>query len=130
MKTELMYLLWVTALTAVMWMPYIVDRIMVRGIIDAVGYPANPKPQSPWAQRLMAAHANAVENLVVFAALVLLAQNAGVSNTATIVACMVYFWARVVHLVTYTAGLPWLRTLSFAVGFGCQITLAWQLLAR
>ena len=130
MKTELMYLLWVTTLTAVMWMPYIVDRIMMRGIVDAVGYPANPKPQSPWAQRMMAAHANAVENLAVFAALVLLAQDAGVSNTATIVACMVYFWARVVHLLAYTAAMPWVRTLAFAVGFFCQMTLAWQLLAR
>jgi uncharacterized MAPEG superfamily protein len=130
MKTELMYLLWVTTLTAVLWIPYIVDRIAVWGLADAVGYPANPKPQSPWAQRLMAAHANAVENLVVFAALVLLAQNTGVSNTATIVACMIYFWARVVHLLAYTAAMPWIRTLSFAVGFFCQMTLAWQLLSR
>jgi uncharacterized MAPEG superfamily protein len=130
MKTELMYLVWVTTLTAVVWIPYILDRIMVRGIMDAVGYPANPKPQSPWAQRMQAAHANAVENLVVFAALVLVTQDAGISNTATIVACMVYFWARVVHLLAYTAALPWVRTLAFAVGFFCQMTLAWQLLAR
>jgi uncharacterized MAPEG superfamily protein len=125
-----MYLLWVTALTAVMWVPYIVDRIMVRGILDAVGYPANPKPQSPWAQRMMAAHTNAIENLVVFAALVVVTQNAGISNDATVMACMVYFWARVVHLISYTLALPWVRTLAFAAGFFCQATLAWQGFAR
>ncbi len=130
MKTELMYLVWVTTLTAVLWIPYILDRIMVGGIMDAVGYPASPKPQSPWAQRMKAAHANAVENLVVFAALVLATQDAGVSNTATILACMIYFWARVVHLLAYTAAMPWVRTLAFAAGFFCQLTLAWQLLAR
>ena len=130
MKAELMYLVWVTTLTAVIWMPYIVDRIMVRGMADAVGYPENPTPQSPWARRMIAAHANAVENLVVFAALVLAAQASGVSNGATVLACMVYFWARVVHLLAYTFAVPLVRTLAFAVGFGAQIVLAWQLLAR
>ena len=130
MKAELMYLVWVTTLTAVIWMPYIVDRILVRGVADAVGYPENPKPQSPWARRMMAAHANAVENLVIFAALVLAAQAAGVSNGVTVMACTVYFWARVVHLLAYTFAVPLVRTLAFAAGFCAQITLAWQLLAR
>jgi hypothetical protein len=43
-------------------------------VLQAVGYPAHPKPQSTWAVRLMKAHSNAVENLVVLAALVLIAQ--------------------------------------------------------
>lgn len=128
MKTELMYLIWVTALTAVIWIPYILDRIAVWGLMDAVGYPENPKPQSPWARRMMAAHTNAIENLVVFAALVLAAQIAGVSNNATVLACSIYFWARVVHLAAYTFAVPWVRTLAFVVGFGSQMTLAWQLL--
>lgn len=130
MKTELLYLVLVTTLTAVIWIPYILDRIAVRGLMDAVGYPENPKPQSPWATRMMAAHANAVENLVVFAALVLAAHAAGVSNSATVLACAVYFWARVVHLLAYTFAVPWVRTLAFVVGFGSQVALAWQLLAR
>ncbi len=129
MKTELMYLVLVTTLTAVIWIPYILDRIAVRGLMDAVGYPENPKPQSPWARRLMAAHANAVENLVIFGALVLTAHAAGVSNSATLLACEVYFWARVAHVLAHTFAVPWVRTLAFAVGFGSQATLAWQFLA-
>ena len=130
MKTEIMYLVWVTTLTALIWVPYIVDRILVWGVADAVGYPENPKPQSPWARRMMAAHANAVENLVVFAALVLAVQATGVSNGATVMACSVYFWARVVHLGCYTFAVPLARTLAFAVGWGAQMTLAWQILAK
>jgi uncharacterized MAPEG superfamily protein len=130
MKTELLYLVLVTALTGLIWVPYILDRIAVWGLTEAVGYPANPKPQSAWAQRMMKAHDNAVENLVVFAALVLAAHAAGVSNAATATACVVYFWARVVHLGAYTFALPWVRTLAFAVGFFAQATLAWQLLAK
>jgi len=129
MKTELLYLTWVTALTGLLWVPYILDRIAVWGLTDAVGYPENPKPQSPWAQRLMKAHVNAVENLVVFAALVLVAHAAGVANGVTAGACVVYFWARVAHLLAYTFAVPWVRTLAFAVGFFSQAALAWQLLA-
>lgn len=129
MRTELVYLIWVTALTGVLWIPYILDRIAVWGLADAVGYPANPKPQSPWAARLMKAHANAVENLVVFAALVLVAHAVGVSNGATAGACVVYFWARVAHVLAYTFAVPWVRTLAFAVGFFAQATIAWQIIA-
>ncbi len=130
MKTELLYLTLVAALTGLLWIPYILDRIAVWGLLNAVGYPQNPPAQSPWAQRLMKAHANAVENLVVFAALVLAAQALGVANAATATAAMVYFWARVVHAVVYALAIPWLRTLAFAVGFFAQATIAWQILVR
>jgi uncharacterized MAPEG superfamily protein len=129
MTTELSYLLLVTTLTAVMWIPYILNMIAVRGIADAVGYPENPRPLAPWASKMKAAHANAVENLVVFAALVLTAHAVNVSNEATVVACQVYFWARFVHWLAYTLAVPWVRTIAFVVGFGCQVTLAWQILA-
>ena len=130
MKTEVWYLVLVTTFTALLWIPYVLDRLMVRGLMDAVGYPDNPKPQSLWAQRMMKAHANAVENLVVFAALVLAAQVSGVSNGAIATAAMVYFWARVVHALVFTFGIPWLRTISFTVGWICQMVIAWQLLMR
>ena len=130
MKTELLYLTFVAAFTGLLWVPYILDRLAVRGLADAVGYPENPKPQSPWAQRLMKAHSNAVENLVVFATLVLAAQALGVSNSVIASACVVYFWARVIHALAYTLAIPWVRTLAFAVGFFAQAVIAWQVLAR
>lgn len=130
MKTEILYLGLVAVLTGLLWVPYVLDRIAKWGLVDTVGYPPNPKPQSLWAVRLMKAHANAVENLVVFAALVLATQAAGISNAATAAAAVVYFWARVVHVLAYTFAVPWLRTLAFTVGFFAQATLAWQLLVR
>ena len=130
MKTELLYLTFVAVFTGLLWVPYILDRVAVRGLVDAVGYPENPKPQSAWAQRLMKAHGNAVENLVVFAALVLVAHAVGVTNAAIAGASVVYFWARVVHAVAYTFGVPWVRTLAFSVGFFSQAVVAWQILAQ
>jgi uncharacterized MAPEG superfamily protein len=129
MKKELVYLVYVAALTAVLWIPYILDRIGKWGLITAVGYPANPPAQSAWAVRLHKAHLNAVENLAVFAALVLAAHALGVSNNAIVTASMVYFWARLVHALAYTFAIPWVRTLAFTVGFLCQMVIAWQILS-
>ena len=129
MTTELKYLALVSVLTALTWIPYILNTIAVRGVMDAVGYPENPKPLAPWARRMKAAHYNSVENLVVFAALVLTARAAGISNAAIAGSATVYFWARVVHLGAYTFAIPWVRTLAFAVGWGCQLCIAWHVLS-
>lgn len=128
MSTELTYLTYVALLTGLMWVPYVLNRISVGGLADAVGYPDNPKPLAAWAQRLKAAHYNAVENLVIFAALILVADAAGISGEATQVCAATYFWARVVHAVAYTFALPWVRTLAYAVGFGSTLCIAWHLL--
>ena len=130
MKTELLYLVLVTVFTALLWVPYILDRIAERGILGAVGYPDDPKPQSPWAQRLIKAHANAVENLVVFATLLLCAAALGISGSTLALVAMVYFWARVVHALAYTFAVPWVRTLAFALGFFAQMAVAWLILVR
>ncbi|MFL6623426.1 MAG: MAPEG family protein [Sulfurifustaceae bacterium] len=128
MNPELKYLVWATLLTALLWVPYILDRFATWGIMDTVGYPEKPKAQSPWAVRLKAAHSNAIENLVVFAALVLAAKAVGISNSATIFAAGLYFWGRVVHVIAYALALPWVRTLGFVAGFVAQIIFVVQLL--
>jgi hypothetical protein len=116
MTSELMSLTWVTTLTAILWMPYIVNQIVVRGLLEAVGYPDNPKPLSGWATKMKAGHANAIANA------------AGISSATTVLACEIYFWARLVHVLAYTFAIPWVRTFAFVAGFGCQIVLALQLI--
>ena len=128
MTSELTSLTWVVALTAVLWVPYILNQIAVRGLVDAVGYPEDPKPLSPWAARLKAAHSNAVENLVVFASLVLILNAAGISTETTVLACQIYFWSRLVHYIVYGAGIPWVRTLIYAVSWLCIVALILQVI--
>ena len=128
MTSELMSLTWVVALSAVMWMPYILNTIAVRGLVSAVGYPNDPAPLADWAQRIKAAHYNAVENLVIFATLVLIANAASISNDTTVMACEIYFWARLDHLLAYTFAIPWVRTFAFAAGWICQVMLLLQLI--
>ena len=128
MTVELTWLVYVAVLTSLLWIPYILNLIAVRGLTEAVGYPMNPKPIAAWAQRLKAAHYNAVENLVVFGVLILVAHVSGVNNLATATCAMVYFWARVMHAVAYTFAIPWVRTLAFATGVGANLCIAAQLL--
>ena len=86
---ELTYLTWTAVFTALMWMPYILNAIIVRGLINAVGYSENPKPLASWAARMKQAHSNAIENLVVFGLLVFVVQAAGANNETTALACAI-----------------------------------------
>jgi len=103
MTRELFWLTWTVILTGLMWVPYILNRCQVRGLGGAMANPARgDKPHAEWANRLMFAHDNAVENLVVFVPLVLILNAIDYSSKWTVLACAVYFWARVAHLIVYT----------------------------
>ena len=115
-----------TALTGCLWIPYVLDRFRRLGIARTLGnpQPADADAQSPWARRARQAHANAVENLAVFAPLALVAIALGVGHTPLAVgASATYFFARAAHFVLYTAGVPVLRTLAFLIGFGAEAAL-------
>ncbi len=128
MSMALTYLVWTALITVLMWIPYTLQMIQGQGLMAAVGNRDNVKPMAPWAERCKRAHTNAVENLAVFAALVLVAQAVG--NTSAIIgtAALIYFWARLLHYVVYAAGLIWARTLIWTVGWLCLLVIAWKLL--
>ncbi|TAK50314.1 MAG: MAPEG family protein [Xanthobacteraceae bacterium] len=124
MTREMFWLTLTVALTGLLWVPYIIDRINVRGVMGTLANPSrNDKPHSPWAQRLMFAHENAAENLAIFAPLVLVLNAIDYSSTTTALACAVYFWARLAHAIVYTLGIPVARTVAFTVGFLAQAAL-------
>jgi uncharacterized MAPEG superfamily protein len=125
MTPELFWLSLTVILTGLLWVPYILNRVMVRGLGGAMANPTpGAKPHAPWATRLMFAHDNAVENLVIFAPLVLILAQLDYSTKWTVYASATYFWSRVAHLLVYTLGLPVFRTLAFTVGFLAQAVLA------
>lgn len=127
MNAQLAPLIYVSLFTALLWVPYVLNRLLVGGVEATFGYPAAPAVLSPWATRLRAAHANAIENLVVFAVLVLAAQVSRVSTPIIATAGWLYLSARILHAVAYALGVPWLRTLAFGGGFIAQMMVAWQL---
>jgi uncharacterized MAPEG superfamily protein len=124
MKAELFWLTLTTVLTGLLWVPYILDRVAVRGLMGAMDNPSpKGKPQSGWAVRLMNTHINQVENLVVFGILVLVLDALAISTPTTVLACAVFFWSRIAYVVIYTIGVPVLRTLAFTVGFLAEAAL-------
>lgn len=117
MTTDLTMLAWAAGLTAILWIPYIVARIQTYGAARTLAYRAESEPLPPWAEKAKKAHYNAVENLAPFAALVLVAQAAGAANSTTAMASVVYFWARVAHYFGAISGVPYVRTLTFTIGW-------------
>lgn len=129
MKSEIFWLAITAMMTGLFFIPYVLDRIAVRGILGTLANPSSSdKPLHPWAERAQRAHTNAVENLVVFAALVAAAQFAGVSTHLTVIGCILYFWARLAHYIIYALGIPGLRTLAFIVGVVGEVLIAIALL--
>jgi uncharacterized MAPEG superfamily protein len=112
---------WLTAtllLTALLPLPYVLNRLAVRGWRGVLANPqATDAPLAPWAQRAQRAHANAVENLVVFAPAVLATQALGLADAFTAQAAAAYFAARLLHYLAYAGGIPGLRTVAYAIGW-------------
>ena len=125
MTRELFWLTLTVILTGLLWIPYILNRCQVRGLTGAMANPSrNDKPQAEWANRMMFAHDNAIENLAIFAPLVLILNAIDYSSKWTALACAVYFWSRLAHALVYTLGIPVLRTVTFTIGFLAQAVLA------
>ncbi len=129
LTTELRLLTYTAFISLVLWIPYVLAGIKVRGLTQSVGYPSGVTEDLPdWAQRGHRAHMNLVENLAPFAVLVLVAHVLGVSNAATVLGAQLFFWARLAQTVVMYAGIPWLRTLSFAVAMIGNLIIFAQIL--
>lgn len=126
---ELYWAVIAAVMTSLLWVPHILQRIAEMGFYEAFRDPRHDQPtRAPWAQRAIRAHANAVENLVVFGLFAVVIQIQGVSGPLTAAAAAGYVAARAGHYLVYVLGLPWLRTPLFLGGFVCQGILAGRIL--
>jgi uncharacterized MAPEG superfamily protein len=127
MTQELWILAWSAVFCLLMWLPYIGARMIAWGPMPTMGYPSNPPPLPVWAQRAQKAHMNMVENLAPFAAIVLVAHAAGVHNAYTEWGAALFIVGRILHYPIYTAGVPVLRTATFAVATVGTLLIFFQL---
>lgn len=74
-----------------------------------------PEPSS-LAGRAERTARNTLENFALFAALALVAVAAGVKSPRVELGAEIFFWARVVYVPVYYAGIVYLRTAVWAVG--------------
>ena len=129
LTTELRLLTYTALISLLVWVPYILSEIKVRGLGRAVGYPSGVVDDLPaWAQRTHRAHMNLVENIGPFAVLVLVAYVLGISNGMTVLGVHLFFWSRIVQIVVMIAGISWVRTLAFAAGLIGNLLILGQIL--
>jgi uncharacterized MAPEG superfamily protein len=115
MSPDLKLLVWSTALTLIQAVIATLGAMLQVGLPALAGNRASLPPIEGWAGRAQRAHRNMLENLVLFAALVLVAQIAGKTNATTLLGAELFFWARLVYVPIYLIGIPWLRTGAWAV---------------
>jgi uncharacterized MAPEG superfamily protein len=115
MTPELVYLVWSTALTLVLAVIAVSGATLEVGLPRLAGNRENMPEMPGWAGRAARAHRNMLENLVLFAVLVLTARAVNVSNSMTVLGAQLFFWGRVAHGAIYIAGIAWLRTAAWAV---------------
>ena len=127
MTPELIYLVWSAVLTFVLMLIAVSGATLQVGLPTLAGNREGMPEMTSWAGRAERAHRNMLENLVLFAILVLVAQAAGVRNAMTLLGAQLFFWGRVGHAVLYIAGIPWARTAAWGVSVVGLILIAWQL---
>ncbi len=115
MQPELSLLVWAVVLTFVQMLVAVTGAFRQVGLPALAGNREGLAPFTGWAGRAQRAHRNMLENLVLFAALVLVAVVAQKTNSTTLAGAQVFFWARVAYAVIYLIGIPWLRTAVWTV---------------
>ena len=128
MSPDLTYLLFSTILCFVQVLIAASGANTQVGLTTLAGNREDLPDMVGWAGRARRAHLNMIENLALFAALVLIAAVAGKANATTAMGAMIFFWARLAYAVIYLIGIPWLRTLAWFVGVVGMAMIAWVLL--
>ncbi|MET0332914.1 MAG: MAPEG family protein [Rhizobacter sp.] len=111
----------VIAMTVLTWLSIMVASLLrshgwtPRGMKLAMGNRDDlPKP-TPLAGRADRASKNTVENFILFAAIALVAAIAAPNSAQVLLGAQIFFWARVVYLPIYYAGVQGIRTAVWAV---------------
>ena len=72
-------------------------------------------PVSPLTARMLRAFGNFRETFVYFAVAVLVVTALGKANASSALGAQIYFWARLIYVPIYAAGIPVIRTLIWTV---------------
>jgi len=129
MTAELSLLAWSVVLMFAQALVGAMGANLQVGLAALAGNREDLPPITGWAGRARRAHLNMLENLVLFAALVLVAHVAGKTNATTVLGAQLFFWARLVYALVYIAGIPWLRTGVWLVSVVGMVLIFLQIVA-
>jgi uncharacterized MAPEG superfamily protein len=128
MTLELKLLVWSSALALIQMLFALSAAIAQVGFLPLIGNRDNLPAFAGWADRAQRSHRNMLESLIIFAALVLVAQLAGKTDGATVLGAQLFFWSRLAFAPVYVIGIPWLRTGLWGVSFAGLVQILLQLL--
>ncbi len=130
MAGELYWLTVSAGLMLVLWVPYTAKNVTMVGLEKGMRNIPDVSVLPGWAQRCRRAHMNLIENFAPFAALVLVLNITGKADASTATAAALFFFARMLHAIVYIAGVAYIRTLFFAIGWLVCFYLLWQALTN
>ena len=110
MSPEIKLLVWAAVLAFVQMLVAVAGATLQVGLPTLAGNREGLAPFTGWTGRAQRAHHNMLENLLLFAALLLSAVVSHRTNSTTLLGAQIFFWARVAYAVIYVVGIPWLRT--------------------
>lgn len=128
MPHDLQMLVWSAALALVQMLIGVLVAIPAVGLPTLAGNREGLPPFTGLALRAQRAHLNMLENIVIFAIFVIVAQLTGRANATTALGTTLFFWARLVYALVYLAGIPWARTAVWAVSFVGIVMVGSQLI--
>ena len=128
MSLDFQMLVWSIALAFIQMLVAVSGCVLQVGLPKLAGNRDGLSPMSGWVGRAQRAHLNMLENLVLFAPLVLIADIASRNNAATGLGAQIFFWARLVYAVVYIIGIPWLRTTIWGISVAGMVMIFMQLL--
>lgn len=127
MTIELTMLVYSVILTLILIVIPATMSIMENGLAVQAGPRDGLPAPSVRNQRAVRLRNNMLENMVMFVALVLVANAAGVSNVMTVVGAQIFFFARVLHAIVYFGGWPWIRPVFWFLGVIGMLMIVSQL---
>lgn len=130
MSIELQYLIFAVFLLIIQMILQTTAGILTNGFMGAVGSRDDEVLSDGIGGRFERAYYNMLETFPIFAAMVLVVQVTESWTSTSALAVQLYFWGRVVYLPAYIIGIPFLRTLVWAVSMLGIVMLAWPLLQQ
>jgi uncharacterized MAPEG superfamily protein len=115
MSIEIRLLIWSVGLAFIQMLVAVVGGTLQFGLPALAGNRESLPPAASWAGRAERAHRNMLENLVLFAILVLVTEIADKNDSMTGLGAQLFFWARLAYAIIYVIGVPWARTTVWAV---------------
>lgn len=128
MSIELQLLIWTVALAFAQMLVAVAGAAQEVGLDELIGNREFTPKLTGWAERARKAHLNMLENLALFAPLILVAQIVGRTNATTALGAEIFFAARLIYAFVFPFGIPYLRTLVWTASVVGLILIFSQLL--